>query len=135
MTLNLPLSYFVWTEECCQTSPNKNKSPNLWHVTSILVCCIFEDSNANLTIGNWKSKKGPIKKADYGPQIFNSGPTLTLSQVNQSILIEITDQSDFLHCLHFFFQTFLFVFLFVIRFIPWSRFFLFFLFQQGIFLI
>ena len=25
----------------CQTSPNKNKSPNLWHVTSILVCCIF----------------------------------------------------------------------------------------------
>ena len=41
MTLNLPLIYFVWTEEYCQTSPNKNKSPNLWHVTSILVCCIF----------------------------------------------------------------------------------------------
>ena len=30
-----------WNEEYCQTSPNKNKSPNLWHVTSILVCCIF----------------------------------------------------------------------------------------------
>jgi hypothetical protein len=42
MTLNLPLLYFVWTEEYCQTSPNKNKSPNLWHVTSILVYCIFE---------------------------------------------------------------------------------------------
>ena len=42
MTLNLPLLYFVWPEEYCQTSPNKNKSPNLWHVTSILVCCIFD---------------------------------------------------------------------------------------------
>ena len=41
MTLNLPLLYFVWNEEYCQTSPNKNKSPNLWHVLSILVCCIF----------------------------------------------------------------------------------------------
>ena len=41
MTLNLSLLYFVWTEEYCQPSPNKNKSPNLWHVTSILVCCIF----------------------------------------------------------------------------------------------
>ena len=41
MTLNLPLSYFVWTEEYCQPSPNKNKSSNLWHVTSILVYCIF----------------------------------------------------------------------------------------------
>ena len=41
MTLNLPLLYFVLTEEYCQTSPNKNKSTNLWHVTSILVCLIF----------------------------------------------------------------------------------------------
>ena len=41
MTLNLPLLYFVWTEEYCQTSPQKIKSQNLWHVTSILVCCIF----------------------------------------------------------------------------------------------
>jgi hypothetical protein len=47
MTLNLPLLYFVWTEEYCQTSPNKNKSPNLWHATSILVCCIFEHVYAN----------------------------------------------------------------------------------------
>ena len=47
MTLNLPLLYFVWTEEYCQTSPNKNKSPNLWHVTSILVCCIFELPHSN----------------------------------------------------------------------------------------
>ena len=37
----LPLLYFVWTEEHYQTSLNKNKSPNLLHVTSILVCCIF----------------------------------------------------------------------------------------------
>ena len=26
---------------CDQISQNKKKSPNLWHVTSILVCCIF----------------------------------------------------------------------------------------------
>ena len=41
MTLNLPLLYVLWLEEYCMISPNKNKSPNLWHVTSILVCCIF----------------------------------------------------------------------------------------------
>ena len=41
MTLNLLLLYFVWTEEYCQTSPNENKSPNLWNVTSILVWSIF----------------------------------------------------------------------------------------------
>ena len=41
MTLNLPLLYVLWFEEYCQISPNKNRSPNLWHVTSILVCCIF----------------------------------------------------------------------------------------------
>ena len=28
-----------------QISPNKNRSPNPWHVTSILVCCIFVRSN------------------------------------------------------------------------------------------
>ena len=41
MTLNLFLLYFVRTEEYCQTSPNKNKPPKLWQVTSILVCYIF----------------------------------------------------------------------------------------------
>ena len=41
MTLNLPLLYFVWLEEYCRPSPNKKKSPSLWHVTSILVCFIF----------------------------------------------------------------------------------------------
>ena len=41
MTLSLPLLYVLWLEEYWQISPNKNKSPNLWHVTSILVCCIF----------------------------------------------------------------------------------------------
>ena len=28
MTLNLPLLYFVWTEEYCQTSPNKRENQN-----------------------------------------------------------------------------------------------------------
>ena len=37
MTLNLPSSYWFWFVEYCQTSPDKNNSPNLWHVTSILV--------------------------------------------------------------------------------------------------
>ena len=41
MTLNLNLLYVLWLEEYCQISPNKNKSPILWHVSSILVCCIF----------------------------------------------------------------------------------------------
>ena len=40
--MNLPLLYVLWLEEYCQTSPNKNKTPNLWHLTSILVCCIFD---------------------------------------------------------------------------------------------
>ena len=44
MTLNLPLLYVLWLEEYRQISPNENKSPNLWHVTSILVCCIFARS-------------------------------------------------------------------------------------------
>ena len=49
MTLNIPLKYLVWTEEYCQTSQNKNKSPNLWHVTSILVCCIFDEGDAYIS--------------------------------------------------------------------------------------
>ena len=49
MTLNLSLLYFVWTEEYCQTSTNKIKSPNLWHVTSILVWCIFGHAYRLLT--------------------------------------------------------------------------------------
>ena len=39
MTLILPLLYIFCLN--CQTSLNKNKSPNLWHISSILVCCIF----------------------------------------------------------------------------------------------
>ena len=38
----------VWTEEYCQTSLSKNKTSKLWHVTSILVCCIFAG-----TVRNW----------------------------------------------------------------------------------
>ena len=41
MTLNIPLLYVLRLEEYCQISPNKSKSPNLWHITSILFCCIF----------------------------------------------------------------------------------------------
>ena len=47
-----PLALLLWRlsellvynlyQKYCQTSPNKNKWPNLWHVTSILVCCIFD---------------------------------------------------------------------------------------------
>ena len=51
MALNLPLLYFVWTEDYCQTSPNKNKIPNLWHVTSILVCCVFGPSHRFSSFG------------------------------------------------------------------------------------
>ena len=47
MTLNLPLLYFVWSEENWKTSPNKSKSRNLWHVTSILVCCIFHEGDVS----------------------------------------------------------------------------------------
>ena len=57
MTLNLPLLYVLWLEEYCQTSPNKNKSPNLWHVTRILVCCIFGSARVlhALKIGRTKN--------------------------------------------------------------------------------
>ena len=41
MTLNLPLLYVLWLEEYCWICPNKNRSPNLWHVTSILVYFII----------------------------------------------------------------------------------------------
>ena len=52
MTLNLPLLYVLWSEEYCQMSPNKNRSPNLWHVTSILVCCIFGFDDVKKRGGN-----------------------------------------------------------------------------------
>ena len=45
MNLNLPLLCWFWFVEYCQPSPNKNKSPNLWHITSILVCCIFAEDH------------------------------------------------------------------------------------------
>ena len=51
MTLNLPLLYVLWLEEYCQISPNeKKKSPNLWHVASILVCCIFASIHLKIKI-------------------------------------------------------------------------------------
>ena len=49
MTLNLPLLYFVWTEESWKTSPNENEWRNLWQVTSILVCCIFHEGDAYIS--------------------------------------------------------------------------------------
>ena len=49
MNLNLPFLYRFWFIEYCQPSPNKNKTLNLWHITSILVCCIFaEDHHKNI---------------------------------------------------------------------------------------
>ena len=42
MTLNLPFLYWFWFVEYC---PQKNKSPKLRHVTSILVCCIFAEDH------------------------------------------------------------------------------------------
>jgi hypothetical protein len=62
MTLYLPLLYFVWNEECCQTSPNKNKSPNLWHITSILVCCIFGYHQTSESVCCWLVVLEIIKK-------------------------------------------------------------------------
>ena len=46
MTLNLPSLYFSDYKSMARpaqikTNSPKNQSPNLWHVTSILVCCIF----------------------------------------------------------------------------------------------
>ena len=50
MTLSLPLLYVLWLEEYYQTSPNKNKWPNLWHVTSILVYNITQNCKQILKI-------------------------------------------------------------------------------------
>ena len=67
MTLNLPLLYFVWTEEYCQTSPNKNKSPNRWQVTKILVCCIFEHHWNNLGRDSYTETISKKQVFDYPP--------------------------------------------------------------------
>ena len=72
--MNLPLLYFVWTEEYCQTSPNKNKSPNLWHVTSILVCCIFGNIVnffQDTLLGNFI-----LQKSCYQNSVFESQLTI-----------------------------------------------------------
>ena len=68
MTLNLLLLYFVWTEEHCQTSPNKNKSPNLWHVTSILFCCIFGRENRGSTTVESSHVRGEESQGDLNTQ-------------------------------------------------------------------
>ena len=41
-----------------QTSSNKKQSPNLWHVTSILVCCIFAWLNDAIQMAPHKGKFG-----------------------------------------------------------------------------
>ena len=45
--IGIPLLYWFWFVEYYHTSPNKNRSLNLWHVTSILVCCIFAPAYKN----------------------------------------------------------------------------------------
>ena len=100
MTLNLPLLYFVWTEEYCQTSPNKNKTPNLWHITSILVCCIFD------YIYSWKN---PLKKRldwkirylgttfsfIYKVRPKNMGHRITLFLENSDIILGVAKCDNF----------------------------------------
>ena len=83
MTLNLPLLYFVWTEEYCQTSLNKNKSPNLWHVTSILVCCIFAQMNCAFLSG-----VNSLLELRYENQKISTGLLTTNIQI--TILIIMT---------------------------------------------
>ena len=68
MTLNLPSLYFFWLEEYGQTSPNKNQSPNLWHVTSILVCCIFVMHNGRQK-SRWKSHKSAWWLSSLGNEL------------------------------------------------------------------
>ena len=71
MTLNLPLLYFVWTEKYC---PNKNKSPNSWHVTSILVCCIFGYYLSRFSVDAMKQKHRTYhngKNVKYYPELVN----------------------------------------------------------------
>ena len=38
-------TFIIFCLNCQTCSPNKNKPSNLWHITSILVCCIFGLSN------------------------------------------------------------------------------------------
>ena len=82
MTLKLYLLHFVWTEEYCQTSPNKNKSPNLWHVTSILVCCIFVLAAAHLQLNRLKLGT-MIQRTEVGFISFSSGGFTIATFVNQ----------------------------------------------------
>ena len=71
MTLNLPLSYVLWLEEYCQISRNKNRLPNLWHVSSILVSCIFGNTK--------KCKWNPPSYISWKWKEHNSSLSLKLS--------------------------------------------------------
>ena len=69
MTLNLPLLHWFWFVEYCRTSPNKNKSPNVWHITSVLVCCIL-GSIYSCQIGAWKNYIGEKYDANNNLRII-----------------------------------------------------------------
>ena len=94
MTLNLPLLYVLWLEEYCQISPNKKRSPNLWHVTSIFVCCIFGCSRCNI----WhKKRKIRLFWQDFFDHNFNFFLFQTFKRVERRhIFYEITLRIDFL---------------------------------------
>ena len=113
MTLNLPLLYWFWLVEYCQTSPNKNKSPNLWQVTNILVCCIFaqtpwfkqqvfkcsnstlwlENSILNtkkmLNIDNKKFESTFLSFESYKPEGYNGTSTLLKGQTISEWIYEV----------------------------------------------
>jgi hypothetical protein len=82
MSLNLPLLYVVWLEEYFQISPNKNKSPNLWHVTSILVCCIFECALCQAKVG----------KVRFDWQFFITSPLYDLLRNEQKMALLLSNE-------------------------------------------
>ena len=73
----------VWTEEYCQTRQNKNKSPNFWRVTSILVGCMVnynkQDCWSVQGHGNWSPPMENIGGGMTAPS--KSSPPLTKCHV------------------------------------------------------
>ena len=63
------LLYVLWLEEYCQINPNKKKMPNLWHVTSILVCCIFAYILHSPEKGRFWANTGNPKKVRFKLQV------------------------------------------------------------------
>ena len=79
MTLKLPLLYIVCTEEYCQTSPNKNKSPNLWHITSphlsLLYFCL-QPSRSNMDLRTQSDIMGNLRVKGLAIMSLNVTPSI-----------------------------------------------------------